>query len=327
MATTPALNQSSILQKRASYKNGLKLDIQTDGKASLTIRSDRVKGVLLTMLGAFCFALAPVWVRSINAFSPVSIVFYRALIGAVPLFFWVVRSSELRSRADLRQLGWKHGLVLLGIGLSMSSTACFYYFAVMKTTVAKAVLLHYTAPIYVALISPLLLKEKNTLLSWCAIGIGIVGIALVTEPSAFFKAGKDEMLGIISALFSGLCLAGVFLFGRFLSGNVPSLIRTMWGCLIVVIVLLPWGVSVPEGHFRANLPFLFILGTVSLVLPYTFFFKAQNYISAKTASIAALFEPVCGVALGFLIYGEGLSLLGGIGAAAVMASIYISAYR
>ena len=95
----------------------------------------------------------------------------------------------------------------------------------------------------------------------------------------------------------------------------------------MAVVLLPWGVVVPGGHFWTNLPFLVILGTVSLVLPYTLFFKAQNYISAQATSIVALFEPVCGVALGFIIYGEHLSLLAGIGAAAVMASIYLSTYR
>ena len=70
-----------------------------------------------------------------------------------------------------------------------------------------------------------------------------------------------------------------------------------------------------------------ILGTVSLVLPYTLFFKAQNYISAPTASITALFEPVCGIALGFVLYGEHLSLTGALGAAIVLASIGIASYR
>ncbi|MFO7838726.1 MAG: EamA family transporter [Desulfosalsimonadaceae bacterium] len=303
------------------------MDINTIREDAAAQGAHRIKGVLFTMLGAFCFALAPVWVRSIEAYSSISIVFYRALIGSVPLILWVSRTSEMRRSADPSQLGWKQRLVLCCIGLSMCSTACFYYFAVLKTTVAKAVLLHYTAPIYVALLSPLLLKEKNTLLTWFAIGVGIFGTALIAEPAALLGAGRDEVSGIISAMLSGVCLAGVFLFGKFLSGQVPSLLRTMWGSLIVVLVLLPWGISVPAGHFWSNLPLLVILGTVSLVLPYTLFFKAQNYISAQAASIVALFEPVCGVALGFVIYGEHLSLLGAIGAAAVMASICLSTCR
>ena len=325
MDTTPHFE--SLLIFRTFKASSIHMDFNPMQEPIAVQKTFRLKGVLFIMLGAFCFALAPVWVRSIEAYSPISIVFFRALIGSVPLFIWVSRSPSIRKQADPRQWGWQHCLVLFGIGLSMCSTASFYYYAILKTTVAKAVLLHYTAPIYVALLSPLLLKEKNTLMTWIAVGIGFIGTALIAEPAVLTESSRDEIIGIISALLSGLCLSGVFLFGKFLSGHIPSLVRTMWGCMIVAILLLPWGIIIPSGYFWTNLPFLVILGTVSLVLPYTLFFKAQNYISAQAASITALFEPVCGVAIGFLIYGEHLSLIGGIGAAAVMASIYISVYR
>jgi len=303
----------------------MKIDIQPAARSA--DRQKRIAGVLMTMLGAFCFALAPVWVRSIEAYSSTSIVFYRALIGSIPLVLWVARQPTLRLKADPRRLSWRQRLVLCGIGLAMCSTAVFYYFAILKTTVAKAVLLHYTAPIYVTLLSPMLLKEKNTLLSWLAVGLGLLGTGLVIEPAALLQAGRDEVVGIISAMLSGVCLAGVFLFGRFLAGQVPSLVRTMWGCLIVVLLLSPWGMAVPSGHFWKNLPFLLILGTVSLVVPYTLFFKAQNSISAQAVSIAALFEPVCGIGIGALLYQEQLSLLGALGAAAVLFSIYLASCR
>ena len=279
----------------------------------------------MTLLGAFCFSLAPVWVRWIDAYSSTSIVFYRALIGVLPLFFLVMRSPQGRSNIMLSKLGWKQMLVLLGIGLSMCGTATTYYLAIMNTTVAKAVLLHYTAPLYVAILSPIVLKEKNHPLTWFAVGMGILGTALIAEPSSGLLVNeKEELLGIISALVSGIFLSGVFLFGRFLAGNLSSLISTFWGCVIVVIILLPFGLQVPEGYFWQNLPFLVLLGTVSLALPYTLFLQGQNYISAQVGSLVALFEPVCGVALGFLIFGEKLTYLGFTGALLVLLSIYFA---
>ncbi|HMA67357.1 MAG TPA: EamA family transporter, partial [Desulfosalsimonadaceae bacterium] len=80
------------------------MDVNPARDEGLIGRQHRVKGVLLTMLGAFCFALAPVWVRSIEAYSSTSIVFYRALIGSIPLVLWVLRSPRLRRGADLRQM-------------------------------------------------------------------------------------------------------------------------------------------------------------------------------------------------------------------------------
>ncbi len=281
----------------------------------------------MTLAGAFCFALVPIWVRSIEAYSSLSIVFYRGLIGVIPLFLWIIYTPRGRRDITLRQLTSRQRLVLLAVGISMCGTATTYYIAIMKTSVAKAVLLHYTAPIYVAIFSPLILKEKNTFLTWLAVGAGFFGTALICEPAGLLKAETDELIGIISALFSGLFLSGVFLFGRFLAGDLPSRIRTFWGSVIVVLILLPFGILVPAGHFWHNLPFLLMLGTVSLALPYTLFFKGQNYISAQVASVTALFEPVCGIGIGFLFFAEKLTPAGFMGAGIVLLSIYIAGRR
>lgn len=286
-----------------------------------------LKGLCMTMLGAFCFSLVPIWVRSIDSYSSVSIVFYRALIGVFPLFLWSMRKPGSRNELSLKGLDWKFRLVLFGVGLSMCGTASTYYLAIMKTSVAKAVLLHYTAPLYVAILSPVLLKERNPPLTWIGVAAGLLGTALIAEPANLFRGSQEELLGTFSALLSGICLAGVFLLGRFLAGYLSSLISTFWGSLIVVIILLPFGLHVPEGYFWQNLPFLLILGTVSLALPYALFFQGQNYISAQTSSLAALFEPVCGIGIGFLIFGEQLDLLGILGAALVLLSIYLAGRR
>lgn len=255
------------------------------------------------------------------------IVFFRALIGLVFLTLWVLRTTKGRREATLVRLSRKQRLVLLGVGLSMCGTATTYYLGIMETSVAKAVVLHYTAPIYVAILSPVVLKEKNAPLTWVAVAAGILGIGLIAEPTSLTGGGRDELLGIVAAFLSGICLAGVFLFGRFLAGGLSSPVCTMWGSLIVAALLLPWGATVPEGYFWQNLPFLGLLGTVSLVLPYTLFFQGQKHISAQNASMAALFEPVCGIAIGFLFFGEQLTPAGTVGAAIVLVSIYLAGRR
>lgn len=287
----------------------------------------RLKGLFMTLAGAFCFSLIPIWVRSIEAYSSMSIVFYRALIGIFFLFFWILRRPEGADALDLRKLERRDLLVLFCTGVSMCITPVAYYLAIMKTSVAKAVLLHYTAPIYVAILSPLILKEKNTLMTWLAVGAGLLGTVLITEPANLLKGNPDEVVGIVSALISGFGLACIFMFGRFLAGRLPSQIRALWGCVIVAIILLPFGISLPPGYFWHNLPFLFLLGTVSLALSYTLFFKGANYITAQSSSVISLFEPVCGIAIGFLFFGEHLSATGFVGAAIVLLSIYIASRR
>ena len=311
------------------FATDLKMVMEIDQVEVLKISgfNNRLKGLLMTLVGAFCFSLVPIWVRSIEAYSFISIVFYRALIGFFFLFIWVLRQPKMRSKVVLSRLGWKYRLVLCAVGFCMCGTASTYYLAIMKTSVAKAVLLHYTAPIYVAIMSPFILKEHNAPLTWFAVAAGLLGTALIVGPSCLLQASQDELIGVVSALLSGIFLAGVFLFGRFLAGYLSSQIRTLWSCLIVVILILPWGIQIPDGHFWHNLPLLCLLGTVSLALPYTLFFQAQNYISAQTSSMVALFEPVCGIGIGFLFFGEKLTLLGSIGGAIVLFSIYIASRR
>ncbi len=319
------LNDPDLFLNLRSWNNGYDIMGSKQVKATDSGKMNpRIKGLFMTLLGAFCFSLAPVWVRAIDSYSSFSIVFYRALIAIFPLFYLVMRTPQSRSKVMLSGLGRKQLLVLFCIGLSMCGTATTYYLAIMKTTVAKAVLLHYTAPIYVAIFSPLVLKEKNTKVTWLAVAIGILGTALIVEPSNLLVGRREEFMGVVSALLSGIFLSGVFLFGRFLAGNLSSLISTFWGCIVVAVILLPLGIQLPPGYFWHNLPFLLLLATVSLALPYTLFLQGQNYISAQASSLAALFEPVCGIAIGFLIFGEQLTFLAFTGAVFVLVSIYFA---
>lgn len=286
-----------------------------------------LKGLFMTLLGAFCFSLIPIWVRSIEAYSSMSIAFFRALFGMAFLFFWILRRPEGAAAVGFHRLENRELVVLGCMGICMCITPVTYYLAIMKTSVAKAVLLHYTAPLYVAILSPFILREKNTPLTWFAVGAGLLGTALITEPAGLLGGDADEIIGIASALISGMGLAGIFLFGRFLAGRLPSQIRALWGCVIVAILLLPFGIMVPEGYFWHNLPFLVLLGTVSLAIPYTLFFKGANYITAQSSSVVSLFEPVCGIGIGFLFFGERLSAAGFAGAGIVLISIYIASRR
>ena len=194
----------------------------------------------------------------------------------------------------------------------------------MHTTVAKAVLLNYTAPLYVAILGPLLLQEKSSRLAKFAVLLGFAGIVLIAEPASLARTGSDELIGVLSGMISGLCFSGIFLFGRLLAGRVSSLVRTIWSGAVVAVLLLPWGVSAPAVHFWHNIPWMIMLGTISMAIPLTLFFKAQEHISAQTSSTVALFEPVCGVILGYLIFGESLTPVGIIGAVAILISIYLA---
>lgn len=143
-------------------------------------------------------------------------------------------------------------LIVAGcIGLCMCITPVTYYLAIMKTSVAKAVLQHYIAPLHVAILCPFLLKEKNIPLTLFAVGAGLLRTALINQPAGLLKGDAEEVIGIVSILISGIGLAGIFLFGKFLAGRLPSQIRALSGCVIVAILLFPFGIMVSRRSFLA----------------------------------------------------------------------------
>ena len=282
------------------------------------------RGVALIMLGAFCFSLAPILARSVEGYSTAAIAFYRALFTA--LTFVVASALSPAQRAGLwpGRLSRKDLLLLLALGLCMGMTSLFYTYAYLHTTVAKAVLLNYTAPIYIAILGPWLLQETRSRYVWAAVPLGFAGIVLIADPSRLLDLQSGQIAGNLAGAASGLTYAAVFMLGRYLSARISSIGRTLVGALVMTLMFLPWGVSVPAELFWRNLPWVAGLGLLAMALPYFFIFSGQKYVTAQVGSMVALFEPVCGVAVGYLVYGETLSTAGMIGAGAVLVSIYLS---
>jgi len=276
------------------------------------------------MTAAFLFALLPIWVRSVDAYSPLNIAFYRALFCSIVLVLIMQTSGYKKRTLAVGKATGREWLLLAGLGLAMCGSSVFYFFGILHTSVAKAVLLNYTAPIYVAIFAPVVLKEKNSSQAWLAVIIGLVGIALIADPRKLIQTRSEEFAGIVSSLASGFSFSGVFLIGRKLSGRLTAIAKTMWGGLFMALVLIPWAFVAPDARFLKNLPFLVLIGTISMAIPFTLLYKGQHYISAQVSSTAALFEPVCGVAIGYLVYHEHLTTAGIVGAVAVLVSIVLA---
>jgi drug/metabolite transporter (DMT)-like permease len=283
-----------------------------------------LKGVLLIGFGAFLFALAPIFARSVVGYQTPAIAFYRALSCAATLAVMTAVMPARRREADPRRLGRITLLLVLAQGIFMGLTSLQYTYAYLHTTVAKAVLLNYTAPIYVAILGPWLLKEKRSRWAWPAVIVGFIGIALIADPANLASFRPGELGGILAGFGSGITFAVVFMLGRYLADSIAPMARTMLGGLVMSLMFVPWGISVPAELFWQNMPWLIGLGFIGMALPYVFIFAGQKYVTAQVGSMVALFEPVCGIVVGYVVYAEHLSLLGIIGACAVLFSIYLA---
>jgi drug/metabolite transporter (DMT)-like permease len=287
---------------------------------SLSNTTTERQGIALVLAGAFCFSLAIPLVRWTHGLNTMTIAFYRALFALAFLCTLLVRSREpvqfAAYRASMRTL------VVLGLAVSM--TVVLYTYAIQRTTAANAALLVNSAPIYVALLAPFVLKEPRARYAWASLALAVVGIACVSNP-ARLDLTSSAWSGIAAAALSGVTYAFVLMIGRSLRERVTGLTQNLWSQGIIALVLLPWALRSPGATVVSNLPTLIPLGVFTLGLSYLLYFQGLHRISAQVVSVVALFEPVSGIVMGLLFFAEVPTLLGWIGGILILASIYLIA--
>jgi drug/metabolite transporter (DMT)-like permease len=275
-------------------------------------------GIALVLAGAVCFSTAILFVRLVEGLGALSIAFYRALFGWLFLALFTTRQRDpwqvRRYRAMIPRL------VLLGVAVSL--TVSLYTYAIRHTTAANAVLLVNSAPIYVALFGPALLGEPRARHTGLSLGLAIVGIVLVADPGNL-DLRWGTLNGIAAGALSGLTYAVAMLIGRGLRGRVSGLTQTLWSLGITALVLLPWAFRPPMHALSAALPYLVPLGIFSLGLSYLTYFMGLARTRAQVVSVVALFEPVSGILIGMLAFGEVPAPLGWMGAGLVLLSMYL----
>ena len=278
------------------------------------------EGLALVVVGAFCFSLAIPFTRWVKGLDAPTITFYRALFG-----FAFLALLTLWDRNAWRLSAYRAALPrLLALGGAVSATALLYTYAVRHTSAANAVLLVNTAPVYVAVLAPLMLGEPRVRYTWLSLTLALGGVALITDPRTLSLASA-ELGGVVAGIFSGLGYGVVMLLSRSLRKRVNGLTQNLWSNGMVVLILLPWALRAPATDVTANLSSLVPLGVFSLGLSYLLYFAGLARVRAQIVSIAALFEPLFGVMMGMVFFAEVPDLLGWLGGGLILLSVYLIA--
>lgn len=200
--------------------------------------------------------------------------------------------------------------------LSYSATVILFVSANKMTTAANAILLQSTAPIYVALLSVWILKERAKLLDWITIIAVFGGMAL------FFFESLDSrgMAGNILAVASGVTFALFNIFMRLQKDGSP-LESVLLGNILTAAIGVPFIVgSLPSPSGWIS---LFILGVAQLGLSYVFYSEAIKHSTALEAILILMIEPILSPVWVFLFMGEIPGRLPMIGGAVVIGAITI----
>ena len=191
--------------------------------------------------------------------------------------------------------------------IAYAGTVIFFVLATKLTTAANAIFLQYTAPVYIALLSPVILGEKTRPRDWLFILVALGGVAL------FFldRLHWDSFLGIVLALASGVSFALLILaMRRERSGSPESIV--LLGNAFAFLIAFPAMFSITA--IEENWFWLTVLGVFQLTLPYLIYSVAIRHVRALDAALIGFIEPILNPIWVLLITHEqasGWAILGG----------------
>ena len=220
--------------------------------------------------------------------------------------------------ADLRRM------LLLGV-LGVAASNYFYYLAIQRTNVGTAIILQYTAPVWVLLYTAARGMQRATVQRVSAVGLAVAGIALVLG----ILSGKGLRLDLIGV---GAALLAAFSFAFYNVAAHSILARhDRWIVLLYAIfsaslfwtvVNPPW--KIVAAHYSpAQWLFLLIFSLVSVMAPFSFYFAGLQHLEPTRAIVVSCLEPVFSILLAAVVLGELMRPMQALGIVLVLVAIVV----
>lgn len=274
---------------------------------------------LYIFVGLITLSFASILIKLINAPSIV-IASGRLMIAALILqpLFWV-RFPMLKD--EIKKTQWQL-IVLAGIFLAVHFA--MWIESLNHTSVPSSVVLVATDPIFVAILSPFLLKEKVSLTLIVAIVLGLTGtIIIASQGMSSLTITKGNLL----ALAGAICTAGYLLVGRKVRPNISLLpyiyiMYTTAGIILTALVFIT-GHKFSGYSFQSYL-FIVLLGIGPQLIGHSSFNWALRYLSASIVAMVILGEPIGASILSWLILKQPPTIKEIIGGIIIGIGIYLA---
>lgn len=280
----------------------------------------RFKGIIYGMATSVTFGLIPLFTLPLIGKGMVydSILFYRFLFASIALAS-VMAAKKESFRIDLRDLPV---FILLAFFYTFSSLFLLCGYGYMGAGVAT--ILHFTYPVFVTLLMFFLFREKTGWLTWLAIALAVLGVAMLSLPESGLSA---DVKGIVIVLLSAVA------YGSYIAGVNKSRVRNMnsrkLAFYVFVFTTVIFGIknlvsgslqTPPDIVSCCHLVLLAVLPTV--VSNITLVLAVQNIGGTLTSVLGAL-EPLTAVCIGALVFGEDFTFREGVGILLVLTAVTV----
>lgn len=215
-------------------------------------------------------------------------------------------------------------LFLLGV-FGVAASNYFYYLAIQRTNVATAIILQYTAPVWVLLYTVARGAQRPTWRRIAAVGLAVVGCALAV---GLVGSGGFRMdpLGVTVALLAAFSFALYNIGGHSLLARYDRWKVLLWvlvgAAVFWIIINAPW--KIVAAHYgRAQWGFMAVFSLLSVLLPFSCYFAGLQHLEPTRAIVASCLEPVFSILIAALALGELLRPMQTAGIVLVLVAIVL----
>ena len=281
-----------------------------------------LRGFLLLLLAVlFWGGSAPLGkLLIVTRFDTLIIVQTRTSLAFVLLLIFFLLMDRSVFRIELRDI-WK--FAMLGV-LGVAITNYTYYYTVKEASVATAILVQYTAPVWIVLYSSLILKEDRLdRVTIVSLVIALVGCYFAVTSGSMHSInlkGWAVITGPLSAFtFAYQVIGTKQLIKRY---SIWTLLLYMFGfsAIFWLCVNPPWNVIAKHYNY-SDWGILWMFAIVSILIPQMAFASGLKHLDASTAGIVSVMGPVVAIVAAFFILGESLGVIQMFGGLMVLVAV------
>ena len=289
-------------------------------RTSRLVKDDKKEALLLTIIASSLwgtsFPAIKIGLQYMDAYTFVFLRFFLALLVMLTLVFITKKFSFNFNKRLMLFLGVTNGLAYL-----------LQYIGMSYTSASKSSLLVNLTVVWVALLSPILIKEKIGRKKLSGVILSLIGILFITTNLNFESLGVGNIFGDFMVILAGIIWALFILYNKPLVDQSKTLMVPLTWLLLFTILPLTPVVPFTVGNFL-NLPleaWIAVIYTAVFCwnIPYYLWSKGLQKISPVTSTIILLNEIVVSVIISIIFLGESLTIISGIGAAIIVIAILL----
>ena len=212
----------------------------------------------------------------------------------------------------------------LAVGAAYAATMILFVTGNKQTTAANTIFLQSTAPLYMLLLSPWLLRESIHprdvgFMALLAVGMGALFLGTTSPTATAPNPPMGNLLAALSGVTWALTIVGLRWMGRSQGENAPSAgSAVVAGNVIAFVTCLPWALPVGGGRPSDGLTLVY-LGVFQIGLAYLSLTAGVRKVKALDVVLLLLLEPVLNPLWAWIVQGEAPSGWSFVGGAVILA--------